>query len=113
PPLVRTADEVAPPRREQWDKSQVHALTFMGNFMRSAAADLSLPVSALPKGVRECEKARLWRAFSVLWGLRCFFFGFARKRGFEREQQRERTKPLPFCAIIVCCALDGYIKNMV
>ena len=29
--LVRTADEVAPPRREQWDKSQVHALTFMGN----------------------------------------------------------------------------------
>ena len=31
----------APPRRGQWSKSQVHALTFTGNFMRPAAAGLS------------------------------------------------------------------------
>ena len=41
PPLVRTADEAAPRRRGQRSKSQVHAPTFTGNFMRPAAAGLS------------------------------------------------------------------------
>ena len=76
PPLVRTADEAAPPRRGQWSKSPAK-LDFYGDFYAALCGAPVLPVLPRAKcGRRLRPKGAKRHAFGVPFPLfsRCFLF---------------------------------------
>ena len=73
PPLVRTADEAAPPRREQRNKSPAE-LDFYGEFYAALCGAPVLPVlpkakcgrRLRPKGAKKARRRRAFFSYSFL-----------------------------------------------
>ena len=98
PPLVRTVDEAAPPRRGQWSKSPAE-LDFYGEFYSALCGAPVLPVlpktkcgrSLRPKGAK---KARRRRAFQSVDKVRLHDVNAAaRQRAFKGVCCANASKP--------------------
>ena len=98
PPLVRTADEVAPPRREQRNKSPAE-LDFYREFYAAHCGAPVLPVPASPVCGRKlrpkgAKKARRRRAVCALCALSPAAFCLRQNRQDRRSAERRIKIPV-------------------